>query len=232
MQDPNPPLDESWVSYAYWENTTGKPITSFKTTWTVPPAPQTQLSQTLFLFNSILNAPPDPSGTLNGILQPVLQWGISAAGGGQYWSIGSWYVDTDSNLQLCPQLTQVEEGQDITGVMTLTGQSDDGFTYTCEFEGYPDSSLTVENIAELKYCSHVLEAFVRSDSKKWELPAIKDCSQYPNTDKTAFSSIEIETGGEIQEVQWTPAIKDPSCGSHAIAVSASEVDIYYRSDPS
>ena len=82
-----PALGSGWITYAYWNNDTGHPLTSFRTTWQVPPAPATQESQTIFLFNGIQN-----NGTNYGILQPVLQWGSSAAGGGPYWSIASWYV--------------------------------------------------------------------------------------------------------------------------------------------
>ena len=42
--------------------------------------------QTIFLFNGI-----EP-GDFSHILQPVLQWGPSAAGGGASWSVASWYV--------------------------------------------------------------------------------------------------------------------------------------------
>lgn len=66
--------------------TGSSPISSFATTWKVPAAPTTNHQQTIFLFNSIEPA----SG--NAILQPVLQYGPSAAGGGSYWAVASWYV--------------------------------------------------------------------------------------------------------------------------------------------
>jgi hypothetical protein len=82
-----PVLGGGWTIYAYWNNGTGTTISVFKTTWKVPPDPQTTGKQTIFLFNGIQNY-----GSNFGILQPVLQWGPSAAGGGQYWSAASWYV--------------------------------------------------------------------------------------------------------------------------------------------
>ena len=33
----------------------------------------------------------EPADT-SAVLQPVLQWGVSAAGGGNYWAIASWYL--------------------------------------------------------------------------------------------------------------------------------------------
>ena len=63
------------------------------TEWTVPPAPATQNGQTIFLFPGIQNS------TM--IYQPVLQWGPSAAGGGNYWAVASWYVDGQGGHSFC-----------------------------------------------------------------------------------------------------------------------------------
>src|SRR5271165_906917 len=48
-----PGLGSGWITYASWTNNTGDPIKSFQTTWAVPPPPQTQSGQTIFLFNGI-----------------------------------------------------------------------------------------------------------------------------------------------------------------------------------
>ena len=42
----------------------------------------------IFIFNGL-----EPT-TENVIIQPVLQYGVSAAGGGNYWAIASWLVNT------------------------------------------------------------------------------------------------------------------------------------------
>jgi hypothetical protein len=76
-------LPNGWQTYAWWDSS-DKSITYFLTDWVVPPAPSTSSGQTIFLFNGIQN-----TGTNYGILQPVLQWGSSAAGGGTYWSVAS-----------------------------------------------------------------------------------------------------------------------------------------------
>jgi hypothetical protein len=71
----SPRLEEGWITFAYWLNE-GSPISSFTTTWDVPPVPETDNGQTVFLFNSI---EPD-SG--DAILQPVLQ--VRASPGGYF----------------------------------------------------------------------------------------------------------------------------------------------------
>jgi hypothetical protein len=61
-------LKSGWITDARWTNTNANsPISSFTTSWTVPPAPATYNGQTVFLFNSIV--PADSSA----IIQPVLQ---------------------------------------------------------------------------------------------------------------------------------------------------------------
>src|SRR5215470_726147 len=79
-----PALGSGWIAYAYWNNGTGNSLTSFRTIWKVPPPPKTDSGQTIFLFNGIENY-----GANYGILQPVLQWGPSTAGGGSFWTIAS-----------------------------------------------------------------------------------------------------------------------------------------------
>src|SRR5216684_1149911 len=121
-----PALGSGWIAYAYWNNGTGAPLSTFRTTWRVPPPPATQSNQTIFLFNGIQNY-----GANYGILQPVLQWGSAAAGGGASWSVASWYV-TSSGQAFHTQLVQVNPGDTLVGEMTLTGQSSSAFNYSCE----------------------------------------------------------------------------------------------------
>ena len=78
-------LGSGSIAYAFWSNKTGHPISSFRTTWAVPPVPKTRSGQTIFLFNGIQNS------TM--IYQPVLAWAPSAAGDGDCWSGADWYAD-------------------------------------------------------------------------------------------------------------------------------------------
>src|SRR5450432_2137008 len=119
-----PALGSGWIAYAFWNNGTGRSISNFSTTWVVPPAPSAPAGQTIYLFNGIENY-----GNNYGILQPVLQWGGSDAGGGQYWSIASWYV-TSGGQAFYTSLVKVNPGDALIGVMKLTGSSASGFNYT------------------------------------------------------------------------------------------------------
>jgi hypothetical protein len=130
-----PDFGSGWITYASWTNNTGSPISLFSTNWVVPPDPATQSGQTIFLFNGIQNS--------SMIYQPVLQWGPSAAGGGNYWAVASWYADGQGGPAFYSQLVQVNPGDVLTGIMTLTGQSPAGFSYNCEFQGIANTGLPV-----------------------------------------------------------------------------------------
>lgn len=209
------PMGSSWISYAYWVNETGAPITSFSTTWTVPEAPRTQEGQVIYLFNGLINP-----GSNNGILQPVLQWGVSAAGGGPYWAITSWYVTT-SGPAFHSHLTQVNPGDVLTGVMTQSDEGEGMFKATSGFKGFPESEISVDNVAELLWYYQTLEAY-----------SLTQCSDYPASSMTAFTAIELQGDGIPSELNWT--IEEPvkDCGQHIIVVDDSstngEIDIYYR----
>jgi len=206
-------LGSGWIAYAYWNNGTGNPIGYFTTNWTVPPEPATQSGQTIFLFNGIQN-----SGNNFGILQPVLQWGFSAAGGGPYWSVANWYV-TSGGQALYTPLVQVNAGDNLTGIMDWTAQSGGGFSYTSAFQGI-GAVLTVENIAELTWANETLEAY-----------GITQCSDYPAVAGTALTAILIQTAAGYPQLNWTPVNQVTDCGQHADVASndnpGGEVDISY-----
>jgi hypothetical protein len=210
-----PGFGSGWIVDAFWQNDTGNPVTSFKTTWRVPPAPATSSGQTIFLFNGI-----DPADPSQAILQPVLQWGTSFAGGGAFWSIASWFV-MGNGQAFFTTLIPVNPGDVLVGVMTLTGQANGLFSYQSEFQGIPGTQLPVQNVTELVWCNETLEAY-----------HITACSDYPATDLTAMQSINIQTGNTTPAVHWTPQDRVTDCGQQARvpidSAAAGEVDLYYR----
>ena len=109
-----PELGSGWITYASWTRPAGQHVTLFRTTWVVPPPPATQSGQTVFLFNGIQNS--------SMIYQPVLQWGSSAAGGGNYWAVACWYADGQTGHSFYSTLVRVNPGQVLVGAMAMTGQ--------------------------------------------------------------------------------------------------------------
>jgi hypothetical protein len=82
---------------------------------TVPAAPAQATSETLYYFSGL-------QSTLDGncgIIQPVLQWGVSPAGGGSFWSVASWWWGWTGQFR-SPSVTRVNVGDKITGYLTTT----------------------------------------------------------------------------------------------------------------
>jgi len=211
LPDEVPALNTGWICYASWTNDTGSPITEFKTSWVVPPEPATKGQQTIFLFNGI-----DPLNTSTGILQPVLQWGISAAGGGPYWAIASWYVAGDGHAYHT-DLVRVGAGDRLQGVMTLASSQGGLFDYVSEFIGIAGTRLPVVGLPELVWCNETLEAY-----------SVEQCSDYPATSKTTFGDISISTAAGPVAVTWTPQTNVSDCGQSAVVnAGAGTIDVNY-----
>lgn len=177
------PQKSGWVAYAHWYNT-GSPISYFITTWSVPPAPATYHGQTVFLFNSI-----EPAGG-NAILQPVLQYGPSAAGGGGYWAIASWYLVGGQVFHT--SLISVSVGASFQGVISLTGTSGGKYDYLSSFTGISGTALAANGADQLVWATETLESY-----------NINASSDYPSG-QTIFSSIYLQTSSGTPSVTWTP----------------------------
>lgn len=207
-------LGSGWITNSTWKNNTGQTVSSFTTTWTVPPAPSTQNGQTIFLFNALLDA------AQNDILQPVLQWGPSQAGGGAFWSVACWFVDTTGNA-FFKGLVQVQPGDILVGIMTLTATAGGLFTYDCVFQGVDGVGLTIQTDTELVVATETLECY-----------SIQQCTDYPNTNQTAMTGIEIKTGAAQAPINWTVEDRVVDCGQHTVIVDNAspngEVDLAYK----
>jgi Fungal fucose-specific lectin len=208
-------LPDGWQTYAWWDSGASASITSFATTWTVPQAPGTDSGQVVFLFNGIQN-----TGQDFGILQPVLQWGVSAAGGGNFWSVASWYV-TSGGQAFHTTLVPVDTGTVLVGRMTQTGSARGLFNYNSAFQGIPNTTLPILDIAAHHWASETLECY-----------GISKCSDFPASSDTAMSGIDILTGTTHPNVVWTPVNHVTDCGQRTTIVSnanpGSEVDVWYR----
>ncbi|KAF8313644.1 hypothetical protein DL93DRAFT_2167757 [Clavulina sp. PMI_390] len=177
-------LQNGWIAYAYWYNTGTSPIKSFTTTWTVPPIPATNNGQTLFTFNSIEPASGDA------IIQPVLQYGPSAAGGGAYYAVASWYLVGSAVYHTTP--VRVRPGQTLTGAIYLTGGSSTSYNYITSFTNIPATSLNVFGAAQLVWATETLEVY-----------GVQYASDF-SPGSTVFSNINIKTSAGTPNVAWTP----------------------------
>lgn len=190
--EPSKPAPEKsgWIAYAYWNNNGPHPIKSFRSDWYLPPDPATNHGQLLYLFNGI--TPSD----LSTILQPVLQWGVSPAGGGQFWGVASWYVTGTSAFHT--KLARINRPhQFLRGIITLTGSGSGKYNYVCYFAGIPHTTLTLTGSPQLVWAANTLESY-----------AVQTGTDYPRG-STTFFDIYLRTAHGVPSVTWTPISDAP-----------------------
>ncbi|KAJ7433480.1 hypothetical protein B0H11DRAFT_2259336 [Mycena galericulata] len=173
-------------------NTGSTPIEIFTSEFTVPPAPATYDSQTIFIFPSI-----EPS-TFDAIMQPVLQYGGSAAGGGEYWAVATWYLYSDDTFYTTP--IEVSPGQSLGGVIWFLEESGGAYNYIAGFAGMGDTELEVDGGEQLTWATNTLESY-----------GVTQASDYP-AGSTVFTEVSILlTNGQYAPVSWSTS-SDPADG--------------------
>ncbi|KAF8902207.1 hypothetical protein CPB84DRAFT_1746713 [Gymnopilus junonius] len=168
-------LPMGYLAYAYWLNDSPNPISFFGTNWNVPPIPASWDGQLLYWFNGL-----EPA-TGDAILQPVLQYGVSPAGGGEFYSVASWWL-VDNNV-FHTDITQVAPGTFLQGQMTLTGTSTSGgvttYSYESTFVGIPASTISATSTEALNWAFEALEIYTTVSLS--DLP----------TGNTVFSKVDL-----------------------------------------
>src|SRR5215207_6705665 len=212
--EPVTPLGRGWIAFAHWTNEDNEHVSSFRSTWTVPPEPATRSGQTIFLFVAMQD-------TIPMTLLPALQWGPSAAGGGEYWSVASWYVGGTTGAVFHGELVPVNVGDELTGVISLVGRQRAHCDYRCGFEGLAEADLPVFKVRDLSRCGEILAAY-----------GITQCTDYPEASAMGFRNIEVMTGFRRPALAWNPVNATTDCGQHVVILSdanpGGEVDVHFR----
>jgi hypothetical protein len=211
-----PGTGTGWVAYASWQNNTDSSISQIATNWTVPNDPTDSAeNQLFFLFNALQDS------EKSNLVQPVLQWGSSDVGGGNYWCIANWYIDSGGSAHYGNTLP-VLPGQALTGMISLLQENNGLFSYTSSFFGYNGLDLQTPYIGELVWASIVLESY-----------RIGDASEYPPDDLTAMSQIAISAGGTSPILTWQKFSNPTTCGESCDIVTSAnpggQINISYRS---
>ncbi|KAJ7832944.1 hypothetical protein B0H14DRAFT_2802145 [Mycena olivaceomarginata] len=163
-------VDQRLDRHAWWLNPA--PISSFATTWLVPPAPETYHGQTIFLFNGI-----QPNAS-SAILQPVLQYGPSNAGGDASWAVAIWFVDSTGNAFFTTPVP-VDPGATLEATITLIASNGTTFDYNAQFSNVPGTSMNITGSRELTFAVETLEAY-----------GVSSISDYP-VGSTVFEGIQL-----------------------------------------
>ena len=165
-----PPGTGGWVEGAqrHVSLSSGTNLDYLVSGWAVPEDPVSD-GALIYLFNGL-----EPEGQAL-ILQPVLQWGVGAAGGGDYWAIASWLV-AGSTAYISP-LETVSAGDQLVGVNEVTSQSGSPSTLYWKILAQDETSGAYTYITPSTYgyqwtwaYTAILEAY-----------NVTSCAQFPST---------------------------------------------------
>ena len=214
---------DGWNTYAvYLTSQVDKPPTYFSAKWIVPPPPK-ESDQLLYLFNALLGWDYfENRNRIDYIVQPVLQWGLSPAGGGKYWSISNWCVSNELEF-FHDSLIVVNTGTLLEGVLKLTSTFNNRFNYNSSFSGYP-TGLQVDDLPQLQLAYIALESYGAETS-----------DEYPTNQKIKFFDIHLETDSKNPKIPWDLYMdeKSPSVLGQFTKVidtnsDGGEIEIYFR----
>ena len=142
------------------------------------------------------------------VLQPVVQWGPSAAGGGAYWAYASWYVSATHGSHFSP-LIQIAAGDLVLGTNARSG--DGTWRIAATAQGRAPSVLTFAPVASgaaWGTAYHVLEAYGVSTG----------CGAYPAAGSVNFTGVALEVGGSrVAPIPWKLLVQNAGCGERATA---------------
>ena len=190
--------NSSWAAYTTF--TAGSNVTSFKAKITVPEEPYADSNQTIFIFIGIQNN--------KNIIQPVLQWGKSAAGGGKYWSIAGWWAGGQSSDFKCIPAIKVDVGDTLSAFINISKTADGNASYVCGFEEQPGHLLSVSGMPVLTEFCVVLESY-----------NIDNSYNYPQGHKTSIENIELLNAGNAIPATWQAGPNAGPLNEHPVVLS-------------
>jgi len=191
--------DSGWIatSVSY-----GTSFTTFDATWTVPSKPSLQENQLIYLFTGLENS------ANNEIIQPVLQFGNSPAGGGKYWGLACWYVTSSGHAMHSP-LIQVNSGEVITGTMVNIGGNSWTISAWSNTRPQETTTLTVSGIPTQSVATVTLEAYT-----------INSCAEYPASSFNA-RGLTLQENRRTITPTWNYQTYFSSCSQSVHCSSAS-----------
>ena len=214
------PVIRGWLEYV--SATTSTSYGEIIATWSVPPPPATNEAQTLFFFPGL----EDYSDEIS-IVQPVLQFGSSAGGGGNYWVVASWNCCING-VTWYSRLLKVSTGDTIVG--TIKSDCKAGLEYCANWKVISEDQTTGKKTTLAK---------TPAEGQVWnwgfgavvEVYGVKQCSDFPADTSLVFTvQLYDQNRNLISNPGWTGtpagAGTSPWC-NYGLNVTATEETVEY-----
>ena len=173
-----------WVADLKWTLSDKQVLREFISEWVVPEAPTEQGNQTIFYFPALHDV---------AILQPVLQWGKSAIGGGEYWSVASWYVLTPFGPYKSTPPVEVKPGDRCKSKMLYKGYNGKTYQYESHIEvnGIAQKPLLVSSKYYLKNVYLTLEDY-----------RVDNCKKHSASGEFKFENVVLKGENIPEKIPW------------------------------
>jgi len=195
--------DSGWNTYVTSE---GVDFSSFSCEWKVPAEPIEYNDQTLYFFSSFMDI------LQNEIIQPVIQYGPSPAGGGPFWGIASWWVNSTDNALYSPLIT-IDTGNQILGTISINAQSNWIIT------GVVNETLTT-TLKVVPQAAQQLATFTM------EVYNADGCGEYPDDSGISFYNYNLIDSGQPYTPTWRQSVDFTDC-KEGVHISPDNVTLTY-----
>lgn len=208
-----PPTGPGWIEYGSWNDYTGK-ITELQGQWQVPGEPAVQAGQVIFLSLGLQTS----KDVATDLFLPVLQWGPSAAGGGNYWSVSCWYQHLGRIT--FSELIKVEPGETIIGKVARTVDNEYGTEWVVSARidsTGQTTSVPVVGELELSWPFVALEIYSPNMA----------CDQFPAGSGTAFQNLSLKYRSSPLAPEWQGTVEYKDCGTRVEIPDPTEIRLLY-----
>ncbi len=190
VNDVNPPVISGWLE-SVSATTTGA-YSKINSSWVVPPEPTTDNGQLLYFFPGFEDATHVIS-----ILQPVMQWGVGAAGGGPYWTAASWNCCM-SGTTWHSRLINLNVGDKILGSISSTcGPGHDCPTWNVITNNQTTGERTV--LARTPAAGQVWNWVFGSVAEPY---GVTSCTDFPDNSGMTITIRVYDENGDVTIPDW------------------------------
>lgn len=208
------PTDNGWTEYAYWFAPSA--VGQYTNVFHVPAAPSNFDGQTIFIFPGMQGG--------GAIIQTVIQYGGSAAGGGEYWAMDTWAGgggEYNGNYYF-GNMVSVNTGDEIYS--NLQGDPNNCNGNGCLW-AIVGSDLTNGQVSS--YDTYINISWNQVIGLAIEVYGVDTCADYPSTYDNSYDFyIAGWDNGPQWTPQWTSSILVETC-SETVTSNSGLVNLYY-----
>jgi hypothetical protein len=218
----SPSITHSWIVSE--STTTSTSYGELTAQWVVPSAPTSADGEIIFYFPGM-----EDNNDIVTIIQPVLQYGASSAGGGNYWSIASWNCCA-SGTTYFSSLVNVNSGDTILGTMRSTCAAG---VLSCGSWNITTEDVTTGGSTTLSGSPSQNQTFNWAFAGALEVYNVAQCSDYPPGAQMHFTALALYdyNFNQVATPAWSlnswAAGETPQCNYGGLVNNAAEVTLYY-----